>query len=95
MPQLRSRYTESAFQYLNDIYNYLRTRNEQAANAVLVSIEHSAEILAEFPNSARPTDLQGVRVKKLPRFPFQIFYSFDDEELLVLRVLHERRKAAE
>lgn len=57
MPKLKLRFTIAAQRDLNDIFEFLEPRNPLAANAVINAIEHSVNLLAEYPMSARKTDM--------------------------------------
>ncbi len=63
-----------------------------AAIAVINTIEHSINLLTEYPMSARKTDMEDVRVKPLAKYPFLIFYHAGNTELTILRVWHSSRE---
>lgn len=92
MPKLKLRFTISAQRDLNDIFDYLEPLNPLAANAAINTIEHSVNLLAEYPMSARKTDMKDVRVKPLTKYPFLIFYHAGNTELTILRVWHSSRE---
>jgi plasmid stabilization system protein ParE len=92
MPKLKLRFTIAAQRDLNDIFEYLEPRNPLAANSVINAIEHSIDLLTEYPMSARKTDMEDVRVKPLTIYPFLIFYHAGNTELTVLRVWHSSRE---
>ena len=69
MPRLKLRFTTAAQRDLNDIFEYLEPRDPLAANAVINAIEHSINLLTEYPLSARKTDMEDVRVKPLTKYP--------------------------
>ena len=92
MPKLKLRFTAAAHRDLHDILEYLGPRNPLAANSVIIAIEHSANLLTEYPMSARKTDMKDVRVKALTKYPFLIFYHTGNSELTILRVWHSSRE---
>ena len=91
MPKLKLRFTTAAQLDLNDIFEYLEPRNPLAAISVINAIEHSINLLIEYPLSARKTDMEDVRVKPLTKYPFLIFYHAGNSELTILRVWHSSR----
>jgi toxin ParE1/3/4 len=92
MPKLRLRFTTAAQRDLNDIFEYLEPRNPLAANSVINAIEHSVNLITEYPMSARKTDVKDVRVKPLTKYPFLIFYHISSKELTILRVWHSSQE---
>jgi plasmid stabilization system protein ParE len=92
MPKLKLRFTTAAQRDLNDIFEFLYPRSPPAAIAVINTIEHSINLLTEYPMSARKTDMEDVRVKPLAKYPFLIFYHAGNTELTILRVWHSSRE---
>lgn len=92
MPKLKLRFTTAAQRDLNDIFEYLELRNPPAASSVINAIEHSINLLTEYPLSARKADMEHVRVKPLTKYPFLIFYHAGNTELTILRVRHSSRE---
>lgn len=53
------------------------------------------ERLQVFPQGAPPVEgVPGVRRARLRRFPYGLFYVVEDDELIMLRVLHARTDAS-
>lgn len=88
MPKLKLRLTTAAQRDLNDIFEYLDSRNPRAARLVINAIERSINLLTEYPMSARQTDMIDVRVRPILKYPFLVFYQPANKELLVLRIRH-------
>lgn len=78
---------------LDEIYSYLEDQNPRTALRVKARIRRAVERLATFPYSSRETELPGVRVLGVTRYPYLVFYSVDEhaEEVRVLRVRHMAR----
>jgi toxin ParE1/3/4 len=91
MPKLKLRFTETAQRDLSEIFEFIARRDPGAARSVIDAIERSINLLAEFPLSARRTDMKNVRVRPVARYPFLIFYQADDEFLTVIRIWHSSR----
>jgi toxin ParE1/3/4 len=92
MPQLKLRFTTNAKRDLDEIFDYLSARDLNAAKSVINAIGHSAGILVNHPLSARQTDMVGIRVKKVPRFPYLIFFSVSENFLFVIRISHSSQQ---
>lgn len=61
---------------------------EQFLEQLVLALER----LQLFPNGATPVDgMPGMRRGRARRFPYGVYYQVQDEELIVLRVLHTRR----
>ena len=57
----------------------------------LEEIEHAIERIKEFPNSGKM--LRGsIRRRLAKRFPFGILYCADEEEIVIIAVMHLRRR---
>jgi plasmid stabilization system protein ParE len=89
---VRVRYALSATADLADIFAYIARDNPKAAHAVVERVEHVVARLALFPGSSRLSDVLGVRVAPLGRFPYSIFYTVEGDELLILHVRHGARR---
>ncbi len=88
---MKIRYTETALADLGDLLSYLIDRNPRAAATVGKAIEVTADRIAAFPESAPETDEPGVRMAPAGRFPYLIFYTATENEILIVRVLHGAR----
>jgi len=67
---------------------------EQAANLgreFLAEVQHAADRILESPLAGRK--IRGeIRRRLLRRFPFALLYRLDPEEIIILAVMHLRRK---
>ena len=54
------------------------------------AIKRTIERLADFPRSARPSEVPGIRELPIVRYPYIVFYTIDDaaQEVHILRVRH-------
>jgi addiction module RelE/StbE family toxin len=89
---MRVRYTIPAQADLDDIYTYISENNPFAAERIKRQIKIDAELLGELPFIARESDSPGIRVRKVRRYPYLIFYSVDDDEVVILHVRHGARR---
>jgi addiction module RelE/StbE family toxin len=90
---MKIRYRPRAEQDLNDIAEYLRSRNPQAARSVRDAILHTVGIVADFPELGVRVD-EGVRRIIVRRYEYRIYYEVDDvkHEVVVTTIRHPRRK---
>ena len=87
---MKVRYRPTALSQLDAIFSYIEARNPAAADRVLRTIKRSIDRLADFPYSARPSEVQGIRELAVVRYPYIVFYTVDESagEVHVLRVRH-------
>ncbi|MBV8977048.1 MAG: type II toxin-antitoxin system RelE/ParE family toxin [Alphaproteobacteria bacterium] len=86
------RYSLNATAELSEIFSYIARENPAAARTVVERVEQVVARLALFPGSARLSDVAGVRVAPLVRFPYSIYYKVDAGELLILHIRHGARR---
>jgi toxin ParE1/3/4 len=89
---MKVRYTVPAQADLEEIYTYISDNNPAAAERVKRQIKIDAELLGEFPFIARQADIPGLRVRKVRRYPYLIFYAVRDDEVQILHVRHGKRR---
>jgi len=89
---MRVRYTRSAPRDVDAILDHISTVNEAAARAIMTSVDLVVARLAKFPRSAPETERPGVRMAPLPRHPYVIFYTIEDEEISIIHVRHGARR---
>jgi plasmid stabilization system protein ParE len=90
------RYRPTALAQLDTIFTYLATHDQAAARRVLAYIKRTIGRLADFPYSARPSDVPDIRELPIVRYPYIVFYAVDEEkrEVLILRVRHTSQDPA-
>jgi plasmid stabilization system protein ParE len=89
---MKVRYTDTALGELEDIFSYLFERNPAAAKAVAARVRDIAALLAEYPFLGHEADEPSVRVAPLIRYPFLVFYTVNEDEIVVLNVRHAARQ---
>ena len=67
-------YTSKALAQLDEIFAFIEAENPAAALSVMKRIRRSIEQLAKFPYRCRASELPGVRVLSIVRFPYLVFY---------------------
>jgi toxin ParE1/3/4 len=89
---MKVRYTVPAQVDLDDIYNFVSETNPFAAERIKRQIRVDAELLGELPYIARESDYPGIRIRKVRRYPYLIFYSVQGDEVRILHVRHGARR---
>jgi len=84
---MRVRYTRTALHEIEELLTYLARRNPAAASAVAARIEQVVGWIAEFPRIGYAVD-QGVRMLPLGRYPFLVFYTASEDEVLIRNLRH-------
>jgi toxin ParE1/3/4 len=89
---MKVRYRPRAERDLNDIADYLRSRNPQAARSVRDAILHTMGIVADFPELGAL--VEGVRRIVVRHYEYRIYYEVDvaNEEVVVTTIRHPRRQ---
>jgi plasmid stabilization system protein ParE len=75
------------------MHEYLLMRNPSAADTVTASIRSIISRLQEMPRLGRMADEKRVRVLIEPVYGYRTFYSIDDQDVFVIRILHGHRRA--
>jgi plasmid stabilization system protein ParE len=89
--------TSQAEADIADAITYLAGRNPQAAMTFINDFERLARTLAMFPElfprqrrSSRP-EWRAVRMAVLRRFGYLVFYTFEENTVIIRRVIHGAR----
>jgi toxin ParE1/3/4 len=86
------RYSRRALSQLASVHEYLSMRNPSAADKVTAGIRTTISRLQEMPRLGKVTDEARVRVIIEPEYGYRTFYSIDDQEVFVIRILHGRQR---
>lgn len=87
----RVRYHPEADQELTDAALFYHRQAHGLGGEFLDEVERTESFLAAFPLAGRP--LRGaIRRYAVRRFPFDLIYETQEEEILVLALAHQRRK---
>lgn len=81
-------WTTTAERQLDNSYDYLKSKNPQAAKAIFTRVVLAARRLEQFPNIGRPGVKAGVRELVVPLTPYLIVYRVQSETVQILRVFH-------
>jgi toxin ParE1/3/4 len=74
-----------------EIHAYIAAHNPRAATAVIRHIRDTARLLASHPRMGRPTDIDGVRVLPVGRYPYLVCCTTSGNELIIVHVRHGAR----
>jgi len=85
------RYPREALRDLDEISSYIADHNLKAAVAFLNAVETVAQRLERFPQSAMETEMAGVRAAPVLRFPYLIFHTVENGEIVIHYVRHAAR----
>ncbi|MBU4538360.1 MAG: type II toxin-antitoxin system RelE/ParE family toxin [Weeksellaceae bacterium] len=81
-------WTDKARTELIEILTYWNNRNKSTTFSLKLNdlFEEQLNLMAEFPQLARTTDIPNVKVKVVQKY--LLYYEFSDEYLYVLTVRH-------
>jgi plasmid stabilization system protein ParE len=90
---MKVRFTKRAARDIAEIADHIAAENPNAALAVRSSILSSLESISSFPQIGRAQNLEGVRKLLVRRYPYLIYYTFNEaaEEVIVLTIRHGAR----
>lgn len=85
------RWTPSAADDLEQIYNYLSEHEPRWARSTVLEIRDAVRSLKKFPHQGRMGREDGTRELVHHRLPFVIAYRAKDDAVEILHVLHTSR----
>lgn len=88
---MKLRWTRAAIADLAEIYVYIAKERPTSALRVAAEIVEQVESLLANPHRGRAGRIGGTRELIIGRYPYVIPYRIHEEEIQLLRVLHERR----
>ncbi len=93
---MKIRYRPAAIAQLKAIFQYISEHDSAAAGRVIRTIKQSIDRLGDFPFSARPSEVPGIRELPVVRYPYIVFYTVDEraQEVHILRVRHTSQDPA-
>jgi toxin ParE1/3/4 len=89
---MKVRYTPRAFSDREAIFSYLESRNPAAAQTVASLIARRIRELAERPFKGRKTDRVGIYTLWVAPYPYRIFYSIQEDDVVILHIRHTSRR---
>lgn len=90
---MKLRFTQQAKQDLDNIADYIRERNPEAALRVRAAIMRSLRTLAFFPRIGRLQSVRSVRKLVTRRYKYLVYYMVEEatEEIVILTIQHPAR----
>lgn len=88
---MRVRYTPRARRHLQQIGEFLRSRNPAAARRIGGRVREIVDLLTAFPEMGHPGILTGTREMWVPGTPYLIVYRTEQDEddwLVILGIYH-------
>ena len=90
---MKLRYSPRAHRDLAEIADYLTARSPKGALSVERCIRKTIDLITAFPGAGRRLDQRpAVRVMPLGRYPYLVFYTLREDEIVILHVRHGSRK---
>jgi toxin ParE1/3/4 len=89
---MRIRWTEGANGNLDQVEEYIAQDNPPAAVATVNKIIEAAQMLSDYPTIGKRGREGGTRELVVAGLPFIIIYVANQEELVIIRVLHTAMK---
>jgi toxin ParE1/3/4 len=68
-------------------------RSAMAAKAVVKAIRTSARLVEKYPKIGRASDIEGVRVLSVVKYPYLVYYMIRPDEVVIAHVRHGAREA--
>lgn len=86
------KWTEAAATDLTQAVEFIRQDDAETAALVARKILSAVEELSHLPGRGRPGRVKDTRELVLPALPYVIVYSDRPSEILIVRILHSRRR---
>ena len=91
---MKVRFAPRARDDIAGIHSWLSERTA-AARTVISEIRRTADLIGEYPQIGRLTDIPGVKVLPVVRYPYLVYYTLEPDEVVILHVRHGSRAAPE
>lgn len=91
---MKLRFTRRATDDLQQIADYIKQTNPQAAKRVRAAIIRSLKVLILFPRIGRRQSTENVRKIVTRRYPYIVYYVIDvpNEDVVILTIQHPARE---
>lgn len=88
---MKARLTPRALADLESIRDYLVPLNPREAENIRAAIADTIELLEDFPQCGRATDMDHIRVLPIVRYPYLVYHFVTDSEVIVVHIRHAAR----
>jgi toxin ParE1/3/4 len=89
---VKLRYTLRAAEELDQVLSYIDERSPQGAHHVRTRIETILDLIALHPHAGQLTNIRALRRVVAHPYPYLIFYTATDEEVVIHGVRHAARQ---
>jgi toxin ParE1/3/4 len=89
---MRVRFTSRARNDLAEILEYLDRQNPGGARNVHRAIRRTIELIGQFPEAGRRTQVGETRVLPTGRYPFLIYWTINADEVWLVHIRHAARR---
>jgi plasmid stabilization system protein ParE len=92
---MRLYFSPRATRDLTSLFLYLDARSKSGARNVMRAIHDSIQLIGEHPQAWQATNIEGIRVKSVRRYPFKVFYRVlqERDEIEIVHVRHSVRRS--
>lgn len=85
------RFKNEALEQLDRLYAYIQNRDRRSADLVIWRLHIFLVHLGTFPRLGRLTDEESVHRFPVGKTGMVVFYTFDDRNITILRILHSHQ----
>lgn len=85
------RLSQQAEQDLEDIWLYLRQKDDLLADQQIAQILNKFPLLSRFPDLGRRRDELGNGLRSFSIHPYVVFYRKNNDQIEIIRILHQSR----
>ena len=89
---MRLRYTRRAAKELDEVLSYIDERSPQGAANVKARIRAIVDLVALHPPAGRLTSRSGLRRIVVAPYPYLVFYTVSNDEVVIHGVRHAARR---
>ena len=89
---MKLRYDSRARSDISEIHHYIAALDAHAATRVVARIRVVSEQLVDRPRLGRATNVAGIFVRSVAKYPYVIFYTIKPREVVILHVRHTARR---
>ena len=79
-------YSPRARRNIREIHDWFADRSAKGAKAVVKAIRTTAELIGEYPKIGRVSDIEGVRVLPVVKYPYLVYYMIGTDEVVIAHV---------
>jgi toxin ParE1/3/4 len=89
---MRVRYTDPAANDFEESLSYLRAHAPTVVTEFADAVDQAVTELLHNPYSAQETEKRGIRRKYIRKFKHSIFYTVEEDEIVILHIRHAARR---